>query len=95
MPSTESVKADIRSGESSTTSSDSKVRTLEPLLAACRCAVGRLGLAEALDLIRQHMILEALRRCGGSKRAAAKLLAIDRAYLRRRLRQFIGGGGGQ
>jgi transcriptional regulator with GAF, ATPase, and Fis domain len=53
-----------------------------PLVAAARQEVGRLGLTQALELVRQHMIVEALRRSGGSKRAAAKLLGIDRAYLR-------------
>jgi DNA-binding NtrC family response regulator len=57
-----------------------------PLVAASRQEVGHLGLTQALELVRQHMIVEALRRSGGSKRAAAKLLRIDRAYLRRRLR---------
>jgi hypothetical protein len=48
-----------------------------------RGLVGCVGLKEAQHHLRVAMIAEALRRTAGSRRAAAFLLGVDRAYVRR------------
>lgn len=53
---------------------------------ACKL-VGRLGLKEAQEHLRHAMNREALRRTGGSKRAAARLLGITRRYVQLMLEQ--------
>lgn len=53
---------------------------------ACRHLLGAWALADVVDTVRHHMIREALERSQGNLHRAAKLLGIDRAYLRRRVR---------
>jgi DNA-binding NtrC family response regulator len=45
--------------------------------------VGHIGLKEAQDELRDAMNTEALMRTAGNRRAAARLLGVDRAYVRR------------
>lgn len=56
----------------------------DPFRTACAHQVGRKGLKETLNVVRSEMVGSALDMTRGSKRAAAKLLGIDRAYVRRR-----------
>ena len=60
--------------------------------AACRrlarLLVGRVGLKEAQEQLRGSMNFEALERTGGSRRAAAHLLGVDRRYVQRMVQKF-------
>lgn len=56
------------------------------LLAVARSSVGRLGLKEAQKMLRAEMFKEALRRVGGNRHAAARLLGIDRRYILKMLK---------
>ena len=56
-----------------------------PLRELCRRAVGRVGLRDALDLMRGHMLREAVGRTG-SKRAAARALGVTRPAVQQMLR---------
>jgi DNA-binding response OmpR family regulator len=62
--------------------------------AACRrlarLLVGRVGLKQAQEQLRSSMNLEALERTGGSRRAAAHLLGVDRRYVQRLVQKFSG-----
>jgi DNA-binding NtrC family response regulator len=68
----------------------STVRSDAP--AACRrlarLLVGRVGLKEAQEQLRGSMNFEALERTGGSRRAAAHLLGVDRRYVQRMVQKF-------
>jgi DNA-binding NtrC family response regulator len=63
--------------------------------AACRrlarLLVGRVGLKEAQEQLRGSMNFEALERTGGSRRAAAHLLGVDRRYVQRMVQKFADG----
>ena len=48
-----------------------------------RLLVGRVGLKQAQEQLRGSMNTEALERTGGSRRAAAALLGVDRRYVQR------------
>ena len=48
-----------------------------------RDLVGQLGLKEAQELLREEMYSEALARSGGSRRAAARILGINRRCVQR------------
>jgi len=48
-----------------------------------REVVGRIGLKQAQAMLRIAMHGEALRQCEGSRRAAARVLAVDRRYVQR------------
>jgi hypothetical protein len=48
-----------------------------------RNLVGRIGLKQAQAALRAMMNVEALARTGGSRRAAAGLLGVDRRYVQR------------
>jgi hypothetical protein len=48
-----------------------------------REVVGRIGLKEAQALLRVAMHGEALRQVAGSRRAAARVLGVDRRYVQR------------
>lgn len=48
-----------------------------------RNLVGRIGLKQAQAALRGMMNVEALARTGGSRRAAASLLGVDRRYVQR------------
>jgi DNA-binding response OmpR family regulator len=48
-----------------------------------RLLVGRVGMKEAQEALRGSMSSEALERTGGSRRAAASLLRVDRRYVQR------------
>ena len=50
---------------------------------AARVLVGRVGLKDAISDLRGAMVREALSRSGGSHRAAARLLEVDRRYIAR------------
>jgi hypothetical protein len=45
--------------------------------------LGMMDLKGAQSALREAMVRLALERCGGSRRAAAKLLGVDRAYVSR------------
>lgn len=51
-----------------------------------RSLVGSLGLKEAQDLLREEMYAEALDRCQGNRRAAARTLGVDRRCVQRQAR---------
>jgi hypothetical protein len=51
--------------------------------AACRAQVGNRSLRSVLEYARAEMAAEALKRAQGSVRGAARLLSVDRAYVRR------------
>ncbi len=53
-----------------------------------RLLVGRLGLKEAIGTLRGTMNTEALRRTGLSRRAAAKMLDVDRRYVQRMVEEY-------
>jgi DNA-binding NtrC family response regulator len=55
----------------------------EALIAAASLEVGRLGVREAQDVVRRTMYLEALARTKGSRKAAARLLGVDRRAVQR------------
>ena len=48
-----------------------------------RQLVGRLGLKEAQDMLRDEMYIEALARTGGNRRRAARILGVDRRCVQR------------
>ncbi|MDH5676914.1 MAG: hypothetical protein OEZ06_32660 [Myxococcales bacterium] len=51
--------------------------------ATARRVVGRVGLKEALRIMRANMVIECLQRNQGSRRAAARELGVDRRYVQR------------
>jgi hypothetical protein len=55
----------------------------DALVAAASRGVGRLGVREAQDVVRRTMYSEALARTKGSRKAAARLLRVDRRAVQR------------
>lgn len=55
-----------------------------------RKLVGRIGLKQAQVALRGMMNAEALARTGGSRRAAASLLGVDRRYVQRMIDELGG-----
>lgn len=53
-----------------------------------RLLVGRLGLKAAISTLRGTMNTEALRRTGSSRRAAARVLEVDRRYVQRMVEEY-------
>jgi DNA-binding NtrC family response regulator len=53
-----------------------------------RSAVGKEGLPDMEELVRHTMVTEALKRAGGSRRGAARLLGVSRQVLQHILRKF-------
>ena len=49
---------------------------------------GEVGLTEAVQTLEQQVVVEALRRTGGNKSAAASLIRISRRMLRYKLKQW-------
>jgi DNA-binding NtrC family response regulator len=62
---------------------ESSARTEDGLIAAASLEVGRLGVREAQDVVRRTMYAEALARTNGSRKAAARLLKVDRKAVQR------------
>ncbi len=56
------------------------------LAAKIRAAVGRIQIRELEIAVRRTMVLEALRRSNGNRRAAARLLGVSRQHLQHMLR---------
>jgi len=54
-----------------------------------RTLVGRLGLKEAQELLRDEMYAEALARSGGSRRGAARVLGINRRCVQRLAAELV------
>jgi hypothetical protein len=48
-----------------------------------RALVGRVGMKDVLHRVRELMLDEALARTGGSRKGAARLLAVDRKYVQK------------
>jgi DNA-binding NtrC family response regulator len=55
--------------------------------------VGQIGLKEAIYHLRGAMTCEALERSRGSRRAAARVLGVDRRYVQRLADEYATGGG--
>lgn len=62
---------------------DGEARLEEVFERFAKEVVGRIGLKQAQSMLRIAMHGEALRRCDGSRRAAARVLAVDRRYVQR------------
>lgn len=58
------------------------------LVEAARAEVGRRDLKEAQRVVRLTMCAEAIARCGGSRRAAARLLGVDRRAVQKVVKQL-------
>lgn len=52
-----------------------------------RGQVGRIGLKEAVIRVRELMFREALQRCDGSRKGAARMLDVDRRYVQKLVRR--------
>ena len=56
---------------------------IEELRQVARVLVGRIGLREAISVLRNAMLEEALARTNGSRHAAARLLSVNRRAIQR------------
>ncbi len=62
------------------------------VIATARAAVGRGTLRELEAELRRGMITEALDRCDGNRRAAARLLGVSRQFLQHAIRRIEASG---